>query len=267
MSVKHVFVCANVVALTVLFSSSTARALVASPTKFRSVESVVGEGDLLSGGHGARIAEADQHDFQGLGTFNETAEIAFDLPGVGHSSAFSAMNSELTIRSLTAHGEVLAESDGPSSRAVSRFVVSLDVAKTTSFAFDVSMGHDKVADVFRSRDLADFRLERSLDNVPENEIVFQQSVTGEELLTDGGKKPFQFSFNDDLNPGRYLLVFTDRALTNGAGETHGTYDVRFSAGEGVRPDPIVPLPPAVWSGLLVLGGCSIKRLRRTFLAS
>jgi hypothetical protein len=245
---------------------SAAHAVITAPTKFRQVESVVGEGDLLSGGPGARIAEADNHALQGLGTFNETAEIAFELPGSGRSSAFSSMISELTPRSLTAHGEVLAESDGPSSRAHSRFVISLDVASRTSFSFDVTMGHDEVADVFRNRDLADFRMERHFESDPD-QIVFEQSITGDVLFTDGGAhQPFHFSFDDELDPGRYLLVFNDRALTFGEGRTHGTFDVRFNAGDGVTADPIVPLPPAVWSGLLVLGGCSLKRLRRTFQA-
>lgn len=224
-------------------------------------------------------------------SFAEEVSSEYRAPGGERMRARATQSSTIGDGFVRASGEVAARSELDPARYSSSLGVELRVTEPTPYALDASFVGTRTG----PRGPADsnaaffsvFIVQGYLLTRP-GPLVTGTTVTQPEFES-GAERP-EFSATGTLAPGAYLLrlavsSFADAAQAHDPADVQGSYTLDFRYGDGVElnptpgpgpnpgpgpgpqpgpgpgPGPVVPLPPAVWGGLLTLGGIAAARLR------
>lgn len=236
-----------------LLASGTARAGLSYVSQERLVRA--GAGSALP--PGPTSGEEQTRSADGFGPFDARVQGRFlniyggNISGDLNETRASQV-SRLGENELTAAGRFSASSENDRVRYRSLLDVMFDVPATTSY--DLSASYDLARPVDSGRGGEDVRYIlrlRAIDGASDGTPLVDKQPERGDLLFGGA---FPTASQGTLAAGRYELLLDIEGDFVGTGIHAGSYDLRLTVGAdtGGGPAPAVPLPPAVWAGLMTM---------------
>lgn len=208
--------------------------------------------------HAGRTLEVDEATDSalspGFGPFDEAVSLEFRDPVDGDGVFVDATQRSVLLEDRISAEGMLSARGSEFGTAKSILEILFDMEARAEFSLSLDVLFDRTPNTARGPEA------RLLRVTEEDEVVLAE-ITWDDLQK--GPIGFTDERSGSLSPGRYLFQF-DGVLDN-IGDAPHRSTAAYSTGLRLESPAVIPLPPALWAGLMMLGGLAgrsqLKRLR------